>query len=69
MPDIADYVTTREAAQSLGIRPGSVRAAITAGHIMTRRIGTIHLISRREVEYYRREYLGRVGRKKKRAAA
>ena len=63
---IDDLVTTAEAAEMLGLSRSSVKYAIARGVL---KAVTVHnrfnLVHRDEVERYRREHLGRRGRRKK----
>jgi excisionase family DNA binding protein len=56
-------VTLKEAAQSLGITPASLRQAIARGSLRGRKVGNTWTVTPREVERYRVESLGRRGRR------
>jgi hypothetical protein len=59
-----DWYTTTEAAAELGIEPNSVRVAIKRGQLKPERIHSrLSVITREELERYRRENLGRRGPK------
>jgi excisionase family DNA binding protein len=59
-----DFLTVAQAAQELGITPSGVRTAISEGRL-TRTL--LHkrtsLIAREDVERYRREHLGKQGKR------
>jgi excisionase family DNA binding protein len=59
-----DFLTVAQAAKELGITPSGVRAAISEGHL--ERI-LVHkrtsLVARADVERYKREHLGRQGKR------
>ena len=58
-----DLFTTTEAAAELGLSPPSVRYAIMRGILQPMRLGArTVLITRDEIERYRREHLGRRGK-------
>lgn len=48
-------MTLTEAAEMLGIDPGTLRVQIHNGKLKARKIGPIWVVSKREVERYRRE--------------
>jgi excisionase family DNA binding protein len=58
-------VTTVEAAESLGIASRSVVAAIKRGKLAAIQYGRSWIIEPSEVERYRREDLGKVGKRAK----
>lgn len=58
-------MTLREAAEELGVTAGMLRVQISNGRLRARKIGPIWTISRMELERYRRESLGRPGRRRK----
>ena len=66
---MADQVTTREAAEILGLSQVTIRKQFNAGRLEGRRIRppgsrwSVLLIDRRSVETYRSEFLGRHGRR------
>lgn len=56
-------LTITEAAARLGLSPSTVRGQVQKGKIRAKRVGErVLLISEKEVERYRAESLGRVGR-------
>ena len=68
MPALENYLTVTEAAQELGITPRGLRTAIQEGRLKPVRLdktSRTNLISREEVERYRREHLGQRGKRKK----
>jgi excisionase family DNA binding protein len=71
MPALENYLTVTEAAHELGLTPWGVRTAIQEGRIKPVRLdktSRTNLIPREEVERYRREHLGRRGKRKKKPA-
>jgi excisionase family DNA binding protein len=58
-----DILDTTEAADALGVRPGTVRAAIAQGRMSATKRGRDLWILRSEVERYRRECLRKHGPK------
>jgi len=59
-------LTVKEAADLLGIRPVTVRAAIARNRIRAdkvEKVGSMNLIDPQEIERYRAKYLGRKGPK------
>lgn len=58
-------VTVTEAAQALGLSPRTLQEQINRGRIKATRHGPIWWITESEVERYRRESLGKPGRKPK----
>jgi excisionase family DNA binding protein len=56
-------MTTTEAAERLGITSATIRQRIAAGTLRAERRGRDWWITPREVERYRRESLGRPGRR------
>lgn len=61
----SDYMTTGEAEKALGLARKSLSHRITAGTIRATWFLSQWAISKDEVERYRRENLGRLGRKKR----
>lgn len=62
---MTDPMTTDEVARELGLAPVTVRAQFNRGRFTGRRASArVILIDRASVEYYRRTFLGRPGRKK-----
>jgi excisionase family DNA binding protein len=57
-----EYLTVAEAAAELGLNPATLRSQIRYRAIEARRVGPIWTISRKEVERYRAESLGKAGR-------
>ena len=67
---IDDLVTTAEAAEMLGLSPSSVKYAIARGALKAEAVHSrLNLVRLSEVERYRRESLGRRGRRKKQPAS
>lgn len=63
-----DIISITEAAQDLGIDPSGLRAQAAAGRIEAKLVGKTWITTRQEVERYRAERLGRVGRPARSAA-
>jgi excisionase family DNA binding protein len=66
MPALENYLTVTEAAAELGLSASALRSAINYGSLRPVRLdktSRINLISREEVERYRREHLGRRGKR------
>jgi excisionase family DNA binding protein len=66
MPALENYLTVTEAAQELGLSPSALRSAINYGSLRSVRLdktSRTNLISREEVERYRREHKGRRGKR------
>lgn len=59
-------MTLVEAARELGVSAGVLRNQIHRGRLRARKVGRDWIVSRREVERYRAESLGRPGRKRTR---
>lgn len=60
-----DLLTVAQAAAELGVGPSAIRDAISRGAITPVRIdGRTNMLTRAEVERYRRQSLGRPGRRK-----
>ena len=59
-------MTLRQAAEALGVSAGSLRQQIHNGSLRARKVGPLWTLSEREVERYRRESLGRPGRRQAR---
>lgn len=57
-----DLMSLAEAAEELGIAPVTLRAAIARERFAARLFGKTYVTTRAEVERYRRENLGQVGR-------
>src|SRR5262249_36637669 len=65
MPVPPDMLTVDEAAEQLGLSPVTIRRAVMNRTITVVPLnGRTYLISRDEVERYRREHLGRRGKRK-----
>ena len=60
--DLDDLLSLAEAAADLGIAPATLRHQAQVGHIRARNIGKTWITTRQEVDRYRAEHLGRVGR-------
>jgi excisionase family DNA binding protein len=64
MAPIENHVTVTEAAIELGVSPATIRGAIMRGSITAVQLHKrMNLIPRSEVERYRREHLGRPGKR------
>ena len=64
MAPVENYVTVSEAACELGVSPTTIRGAIMRGSITAVQLHKrTNLIPRSEVERYRREHLGRPGKR------
>ena len=67
-----DYITLRDAAARLGIKPDTLLKAIKRGRMNARKVGRDWLVEESEIEWYRINSLGKVGypkgRPRKRAA-
>jgi hypothetical protein len=59
---IDDILTLAEAAELLGRSPTTLRAQAVAGRLKARLVGKTWVTTKAEVERYRRENLGNVGR-------
>jgi excisionase family DNA binding protein len=57
-----DPMTTTEAAEYLGISPEAIRQAISRKTLKAEKRGRDNFISRAELDRYRREHLGKVGK-------
>jgi excisionase family DNA binding protein len=66
MSDLVGYVTTREAAEALGIAHVTMRDAVRRGAIRAITVAHRTLIPTSEIERYRHQSLGRPGRKPRR---
>jgi excisionase family DNA binding protein len=63
MPVLEDYLTVTEAAEELGLTASAIRRAIMRGLIEPVRLGRrTNLIPRAQVDKYRAEHRGRMGR-------
>lgn len=60
--NLDDVVSLADAAVILGIDPSGLRAQAAAGRIEAKLVGKTWITTRQEVERYRDERLGRVGR-------
>jgi len=59
MENLTNRVTTKEAAQILGVTDGRVRQMILKGQLPAKRFGRILTLSRNDVETFRRRKAGR----------
>jgi excisionase family DNA binding protein len=59
---LTDIITLAEAAEELGIAASTLRHQAQAGRLEARNVGKTWITTRQEVERYRRENLGQVGR-------
>ena len=57
-------MTLAEAADALGLSPDTLRSQIRYGRFVARKVGRDWHTTRAEVERYRRDVLGRAGRRK-----
>jgi excisionase family DNA binding protein len=62
MDQLNDIMTLAEAADELGIAASTLRHQASTGRLRARLIGKTWVTTRDEVERYRREQLGKVGR-------
>lgn len=60
--EIKRTLTISEAAQQLGLAPATLRVQIRKGRLEAAKIGPIYVVQRSELERYRRESLGKIGR-------
>ena len=68
MPIHGEYYTVREAAERLGVAPGSVHAAIRRGTLIGEKKGPrLMVIDRAELDRYQREHHGGQGWEKRKA--
>lgn len=58
-------LTLAQAAALLGRSPTTLRNQVLKGRLRARLVGKTYVVTPREVERYRRESLGRVGRPKR----
>jgi excisionase family DNA binding protein len=58
-------LTLAQAADRLGVSPATLRSQVGKGRLRAHMIGKTWTVSRKEVERYRLESVGRVGRPKK----
>jgi excisionase family DNA binding protein len=64
MAPVENHVTVSEAAEELGVSPATIRGAIMRGSITAVQLHKrTNLIPRSEIERYRRERLGRRGKR------
>ena len=54
-------ITLADAAAELGLTSSTLRRQIERGSLRARKVGPVWTISRRELERYRAEHLGRIG--------
>ena len=67
MSTTPEMLTVKRAAEDLGLSPVSIRRAVMRGTLEVVPLdGRTYLVSREEVERYRREHLGQRGKRKKR---
>ena len=62
MDDLKNLLDLSEAAAELGIAPVTLRAAIKNGALRARKFGNTWVTTRAEVDRYRTDWLGRIGR-------
>lgn len=60
--ELKDIITLKEAGELLDLAPVSLRAAIARGRFDAAKVGTTWITTRQELERYRSENLGQVGR-------
>jgi excisionase family DNA binding protein len=66
MPVQGEFMTTAEAAETLGLTLGGLHRAIADGRLKVIPLDArTNVVERSEVERYRREHLGRRGRPRK----
>lgn len=58
MPDLADYMTTEEAAQALAFHVEHIRRMRRQGKLTGKKVGAMWFISKQSVEEYKRETQG-----------
>ena len=58
-------MTLSEAAEVLGLHPGTLRLQIANGKLRARKVGPVWVVTSAEVERYRRESLGKPGRRER----
>ncbi len=63
--NIRDMLTLREAAAELAVHPATLRQQLANGVLRGRKVGPVWTITRRDLERYRAEHLGKPGRKAK----
>lgn len=59
-------MTLAEAAELLGVTPATLRQQIANGRFAAEKVGPIYVTTAAEVERYRRDSLGKVGRPRRR---
>ncbi len=52
MPDLADYMTTEDAATALGFHPDYIRRLLRAGGLQGRKVGPVWLVLKSSVRQY-----------------
>lgn len=62
--DLNDVISLADAADELGLGASTLRHQAQAGRLEARVVGKTWITTRQEVERYRREVLGKVGRPK-----
>ena len=60
-PEAMAKITLRDAAERLGVRPGTLRMAIRRNRMVGHKLGRDWLVEESEVRYYELTRLGRVG--------
>lgn len=55
-------LTLQQAAARLGLSPSTLRHQAQSGKLRATLMGKTYVVSEREVERYRREHMGKVGR-------
>ena len=64
MPTTPEMLTVKRAAEDVGLSPVSIRRAVMRGALEVMPLdGRTYLVSREEVERYRREHLRRRGKR------
>jgi hypothetical protein len=58
---VENLLTLSQAADELGLKPATLRSQIRFGAVAGTKIGPIWTVSRKEVERYRENHLGKYG--------
>jgi excisionase family DNA binding protein len=61
-------LTLTEAAAQLGLAASTLRHQVQAGRLRARLVGKTYVVTSHELERYRREHLGKIGRPSHRPA-
>jgi len=65
MPKLPKMLTLAQAAEQLGLSPTTLRNQVLAGKLRAELVGKTYVVTPAEVERYRAERLGRIGRPRK----